>query len=74
VPTLFNKLLHYWSYYVTYQTLSVKEIAISIECADALNSFNEDVLEQKIDDLVDEAIRLNLPEFGEIIRNIYDSE
>jgi len=34
---------------------------ISIECADTLNSFNEDVLEQNIDKLVNEAIQLDLP-------------
>jgi len=61
VPTLFSKLLHYWSYYVTYQTLSVKEIAISIECADALNSFKDDIMSKNIDDLVNGAICLDVP-------------
>lgn len=47
VPELFGKVLHHWNIAVTYQTLSVKEIKISIECADTLNSFNDDVLEKK---------------------------
>jgi len=52
VPKLLSKVLYHWHISVTYQTLSLFEIRASIECADALNSFNEDVLEQKIDDYV----------------------
>ena len=39
----------------------VKEIEISIECADTLNSFDDDILNKKIDDLVNEAINLKPP-------------
>ena len=46
---------------MTYETLSTFEIKASIECADTLNSFNDDVLEQSIDELVNDAIRLDLP-------------
>jgi len=62
VPELFGKVLHHWNIAVTYQTLSVKEIKISIECADTLNSFNDVVFEKSIDELVDSAIRLDLPD------------
>jgi len=34
----------------------------SIECAEALNSFNDDTMNAKIVDLVNEAICLELPE------------
>ena len=73
VPESVNKVLHHWSIAITYQTLSVKEIKASIECADALNGFNDDVLEQKINDLVNEAIRLELPDFDEKVLNVCDS-
>jgi len=62
---LINKLLHHWSNFVTYETLSIFEIKASIECADVLNSFNEDILHREIDDLVNEAISLELPMYTE---------
>ena len=70
---LFNKVLYHWHIAVNYQTLSLCEIRASIECADALNSFDEDVIDQKIDDLIDEAIRLNLPELDDIIRSVCEN-
>jgi len=54
---------------VTYEALSTFEIKASIECADTLNSFNEDVLNRKIDDLVNEAIHLDLPTYDENVFN-----
>ena len=60
-PTLTGKILHHWSNFITYETLSLFEIKASFECADVLNSFNEDILDKKIDDLVNEAIELELP-------------
>jgi len=59
-PKLRGKALHHWSAFVTYETLSLFEIRASIECADALNNFNDDVLQRKIDELVDEAIQLKI--------------
>jgi len=70
VPVLFNNILHHWNIVVTYKTLSIFETKSSIECADALNSFNDDVLEQKIDELVDSVMWLDLPEFDEQILNV----
>jgi len=61
VPELFDKMLYHWNSTITYKDLSVKEIKISIECADTLNSFNDDVLEQNIDELVNNVIRFDLP-------------
>ena len=40
-----------------------------LECADMLNSFNEDVLNRKIDDLVNEAIYLDLSIYDENVFN-----
>lgn len=68
-PTLTGKILHDWSNFVTYETLSLFEIKASIECAHTLNSFNEDILLRKIDDLVNEAISLELPMYDENIFN-----
>ena len=34
---------------------------------------NDDILEQKIDDLVDEVIQLELPEFDEYVFNVCNS-
>jgi len=59
---LWGKVLHHWDTKVTYHTLSLREIMNSIECAEALNSFNNDIMNAKIDDLVNKAIRLELPE------------
>jgi len=53
-----------------YENLTAFKINASIECADALNSFNDDLWERKIDDLVDEAIRLELPEYDEAVFNL----
>jgi len=69
-PTLAGKVLHHWNKFVTYKTLSLFEIKASIECADALNSFNDDILQRKIDDLVNEAIALDLPMYDENIFNV----
>jgi len=46
-PALIDKILHYWNKFVTYETLSIFEIKISIECADTLNSLSDDVSEKK---------------------------
>jgi len=46
---------------VIYETLSNVEIKISIACADTLNSFNDDIMNGKIDDLVNEAINSESP-------------
>jgi len=46
---------------MTYKTLSVFQIKASIECPDVLNSFNEKLEQKKIDDLVNEAIQIELP-------------
>jgi len=56
VPTLFGKILYHWSFNVIYQTLTVCEIRSSIECADVLNSFDDEIENRQIDDLVNEAI------------------
>jgi len=69
-PKLIGKVLHHWNSYVTYETLSLFEIKASIECADALNSFNDDIEERKIDDLVNEAIALDLPTYDKNLFNI----
>ena len=61
VPELFDKALYHWNSAITYEGLSVKEIRRSIECADTLNSFNDDVLEQSIDELVNDALQLDIP-------------
>jgi len=66
-PKLFGKVLHLWNTYVTYETLSLFEIKASTECADALNSLNDDIMDRKIDDLVTEAIALDLPMYDENI-------
>jgi len=42
--------------------LSIFEIKASIECADTLNSLNEGMLYREIDDLVNEAIQIELPD------------
>lgn len=68
-PTLTGKILQDWSNFVTYETLSLFEIKASIECAHTLNSFNEDILLTKIDDLVNEALSLELPMYDENIFN-----
>jgi len=60
-PTLVGKVLHHWDNFVTYDTLPVFQIKASIECADALNSFNEDILQRKTDHLINEAIQSDLP-------------
>jgi len=39
-------MLHYWSNFVTYETLSVIEIKTSMECADAFYHLH-DVIETK---------------------------
>jgi len=62
-------VLHHWNTFVTYETLSLSEIKASVECADALNSFNDDVLQRKIDALVNEAIYLDLPMYDENVVN-----
>jgi len=69
-PKLTGKVLHHWNTYVTYETLSLFEIKASVECADALKSFNDDFMDRKIDDLVNEAIALDLPEYDENIFNV----
>jgi len=56
-----GKILHHWISLVIYKTLSNVEIKISIECAEALNSFNEDIMTAKIEDLVNETICSELP-------------
>ena len=56
-----GKILYHWNNIVKYDMLSVFQIKASIECADTLNSFNDDLVQQKIDDLVNEAIQLELP-------------
>jgi len=61
-PALVGKMLHHWNTFVTYDTLSIFEIKASIECADTLNSFNEGILYREIDDLVNEAIQIELPD------------
>jgi len=63
-------ILHHWDKWTNYENLTVFKINASIECADALNSFNSDLWDKKIDDLVNEAIQLDLPEFGETIYNV----
>jgi len=70
VPTLFGKILHHWSSHVTYQTFSVNEMWSSIECADILNSFNDELENRQIDELVNEAILLDLPEFDDALFNV----
>jgi len=60
-PTLVGKVLHHWDNIVTYDTLSVFQIKASTECADTLNSFNDNVLQEKINELINEAIQLELP-------------
>ena len=70
MPTLFNKLLHYWSYYVTYRTFNISEIRLSIECADVLNSFDDELENRHIDELVTEAILLEQPLFDDNIVNV----
>jgi len=61
MPELFNKVLHHWNIAVMYKTLPVFEIKLSIECADALNSFNDDIMSKNIDELVNDAICLDMP-------------
>ena len=65
-------MLHHWDRWTNYENSTVFKIRASIECADALNSFYDDLWDRKIDDLVDEAIRLDLPEFDETIFNVTD--
>jgi len=62
VPKLFGKVLYHWNNGINCESLSLKEIKISIECADTLNSFNDDILQQKIDELINDAIQLELPD------------
>jgi len=71
VPILFNKLLHHWSFNVTYQTLNAAEIRSSIECADVLNRFDAEIEGRLIDELVTEAILLERPIFDDNIFNVY---
>jgi len=59
--TLVKKVLHHWDNIVTYKMLSVSQIKASLECADTLNSFNENLVPKKIDDLVNDAIQIELP-------------
>jgi len=68
-PMLIGKVLHHWNNFVIYETLSIFEIKASIECADALNSFNDDILQREIDDIVNEAISLELPMYDENVFN-----
>jgi len=67
VPVLFGKILHHWNYNITYQTLNASEIRLSIECADILNSFHDELENRQIDELVNEAMLLDLPEFDEAL-------
>jgi len=69
-PVLFGKILHHWNCNVTYQTLTVSEIGLSIECVDILNSFNDELEKRQIDELVSEAILLELPEFDDALCNV----
>jgi len=69
-----DKVLHHWDRWTSYENLTAFKINTRIECADALNSFNDELWDRKIDDLVDEAIRLDLPEFGETIVNVIMDE
>ena len=69
-PKLTGKVLHHWHMHVTCETLSLIEIKASIECADTLNSFNDDLMDREIDDLVNEAIALELPMYDENIFNV----
>ena len=62
VPKLFGKVLYHWGNGNNYECLSTEEIKTSIECADTLNSFTDDTLQQKIDTLVNDAIQLVLPD------------
>jgi len=70
VPILFGKILHHWSYHISYQTLNVLEIRLSIECADVLNSFDDELENRKIDELANEAILLERPIFDDTILNV----
>jgi len=70
VPALFGKILHHLNYNVTYRTLNESEIRLSIECADMLNSFNDELENRQIDELVNEAILLDLPEFDDALINV----
>jgi len=56
-----GKVLHHWNNFVTYNTSSVFEINASIKCSDVLNSLNDDILQREIDELVNEAIQIELP-------------
>jgi len=42
-----GKILYHWNNIVTYDMLSVFQIKASIECADTLNSFNDDLVQQQ---------------------------
>ena len=70
MPVLFGKIFHHWNVNGTYQTLNVSEIRLSIEGADILNSFNDELENRKIDELVNEAILLELPEFDDTLFNV----
>jgi len=70
VPTLFCKILHHWNFYVTYQTLNAAEIRSSIECADVLNSFDDELENRQIEELIAEAMLLERPEFDDTIFNV----
>jgi len=53
-----------------YENLSEIKIYDSIKCADALNSFNEEIWTNKIDHLINEAICLYIPEYDEAVFNV----
>ena len=67
---LFGKVLHHWNINVTYHKLNVSEIRSSIECADLVNSFSDGLENGQIDELVNEAILLDLPEFDDALVNV----
>jgi len=50
--------------------LSVNEIRSSIECADVLNSFNDELENRQIDELISEAMSLEVLEFDEGVFNV----
>ena len=65
---------NHWDRWTNYENLTAFKINTGIECADALNSFNGDLWDRKIDKLVDEAIKLDLLEFDETIVNVITTE
>jgi len=60
--------MYEWPVGLTYEKLTKNltafKINASIECADALNSFNKDLVNREMDDL-NKAIQLDLPKFDE---------